>query len=104
MLGTLGKVEVTALLDQAARQEPGKWHEVTRINGAAVYLVRSLPATRDYETHDDVDEFVVVLEGAFRLETPEGFSVAEAGQSLLVPRGVPHRGRHHGEVSFLLIR
>lgn len=104
MLATMGKVETTALLDQAKGQEPGKWHEVAKIAGASVYLIRSLPATRDYETHDDVDEFVVVLDGAFRLETPDGMTVTQKGQSLLVPRGVPHRGRHEAEVTFLLLR
>lgn len=104
MLAALNKVEATALMDQAKNQPPGHWHEVTKIAGATVYLIRSLPTAKDFEAHDDVDEFVVVLDGAFHLETPEGASVAEKGQSLLVPKGVPHRTRHLAEVTFLLIR
>ncbi len=104
MPATSSKVETTALLEQAKRQPPGHWHEVAKIAGSTVYLIRSQPTEKDFEVHDDVDEFVVVLEGAFRLETPEGSSVTAKGQSLLVPRGVSHRTRHEAETTFLLIR
>lgn len=82
----------------------GKWHEVSRINDATIYLVRGEPSERDFDTHDDADELVVVLEGEFRVETPDGIAAAQAGESLLVRRGTPHRGRLRREAIFLLIR
>ena len=93
-----------ALIERGRTLPVGQWHEVARVRDATVYLVRSEPATRDYDTHDDADEFVVVLEGEFRVETPDGFMAAKAGESLMVPRGTPHRGRLQQQAIFLLIR
>ena len=104
MLAQVAGADVTALTELGRTLPAGKWHEVTRIRDAAVYLVRSEPSERDFDVHDDADEFVVVLEGEFRVETPEGIAVAKAGESLLVPRGTPHRGRLQQQAIFLLIR
>lgn len=82
----------------------GKWHEVTRVRDEMVYLVRSVPRDSDFDMHEDADEFVVVLEGVFRVETPEGVVEARAGESLLIPRGTPHRARLNAEALILLIR
>ena len=104
MLANVKGVDVNRLVETGRTLPAGKWHEVTRINGATVYLVRAEPAERDYDTHDDADEFVVVLEGEFRVETPDGVAAAGKGESLLVPRGTPHRGRLREQAIFLLIR
>jgi mannose-6-phosphate isomerase-like protein (cupin superfamily) len=82
----------------------GEWHEVTRIRDATVYLVRAVPRVAEFDAHADADEFVVVLDGVFRVETPDGVLEAKAGESLLVPRGTPHRGRLNAEAIILLIR
>jgi len=83
---------------------PGKWHEITRINDATVYLVRAVPKSGEFDEHADADEYVVVLDGVFRVETPQGMTEAKAGESLLVPRGTPHRSRLDAEAIILLIR
>ena len=93
-------------LVQLARTLPaGKSHEITRINGATVYLVRAEPREgRDFDMHDDTDEYVVTLEGTFVVETPDGLVSAKPGESLLVPRGVRHRAKLEREAIILLIR
>jgi mannose-6-phosphate isomerase-like protein (cupin superfamily) len=83
---------------------PGKWHELTRIRDTTVYLVRAVPREGEFDTHADADELVVVLDGVFRIETPQGITEAKAGESLMVPRGTPHRGRLNQEAVILLIR
>ena len=100
----VGKCSTEALIEQARGQAAGQWHEVAKVRDATVYLVRSEPSRRDYDVHDDADEFVVVLEGEFRVETPDGMVSARAGESLMVPRGGPHRGRLEREAIFLLVR
>ncbi len=93
------------LVERARTLPAGQWHEITRINGATVYLVRAEPRERpDFDVHDDADEYVVALEGTFTVETPDGLVSAKPGESLLVPRGTPHRGKLAGEAIILLIR
>ena len=104
MLAGMQGTDVSKLVELGRTLPAGKWHEVTRIRDATVYLVRAEPAERDFDTHEDADEFVVVLDGEFRVETPDGISAAKAGESLLVPRGVPHRGRVQQQAIVLLIR
>jgi mannose-6-phosphate isomerase-like protein (cupin superfamily) len=82
----------------------GKWHEVTRVRDATVYLVRAVPKDGAFDAHADADEYVVVLDGVFRVETPQGIAEAKAGESLFVPRGTPHRARLEAEAIILLIR
>ena len=42
-------------------------------------------------THDDTDEFFLVLAGRFRIEVPDGTVALGPGDVYTVPRGVPHR-------------
>lgn len=104
MVPAMKGAQVDGLLELGRTLQPGKWHEVARIAGATVNLVRSLPATRDYDVHDDVDELVVVLDGTFRVETPDGMLEARPGETMMVPRGTKHRGRLQEEAIVLIIR
>jgi mannose-6-phosphate isomerase-like protein (cupin superfamily) len=94
-----------ASLVELARTLPSdKWHEVARIRDATVYLVRAEPRDGGFDMHEDVDEFVVTLDGVFRVETPEGVTEAKAGECLLVPRGTRHRARLTAEAIIILMR
>ena len=104
MATNVAGADVNKLVELGRTLPAGKWHEVRRIRDATVYLVRSEPSERDFDVHDDADELVVVLDGEFRIETPDGIAAAQPGESLLVPRGTPHRGRLRREAIFLLIR
>ena len=97
-------MQTAGLIELAATLAPNTWHEITKIRDATAYLVRATPQQRDFDIHDDVDEFVIVLKGEFPVETPAGKSVTKAGQSLLVPRGTPHRARVTDEAIIVLIR
>ena len=97
-------MQSAGLIELAATLAPNTWHEISRIRDATAYLVRATPQQRDFDVHDDVDEFVIVLKGEFPIETPTGKSVTKAGQSILVPRGTPHRTRVTGEAIIVLIR
>jgi mannose-6-phosphate isomerase-like protein (cupin superfamily) len=93
-----------SLVDLARTLPAGKWHEVMRIRDATVYLVRAAPRDGDFDMHEDADEFVVTLDGVFRVETPEGVIEAKAGECLLVPRGTRHRARLTADAIILLMR
>ena len=105
MMTTASGAQAQQLIERARALPAGQWYEVTRINGATVYLVRAEPRDRpDFDLHDDADEYVVALEGTFTVETPEGIVSAKPGESLLVPRGTRHRAKLEGEAIILLIR
>lgn len=104
MLANAGGAQAQELVRLGRTLPAGQWHEVTKINGATVYLVRAEPRERDYDMHDDVDEFVITLEGTFKVETPEGIIAASPGESLLVPRGVRHRTKLDDQAIILLVR
>jgi mannose-6-phosphate isomerase-like protein (cupin superfamily) len=66
--------------------------------GYAVSRYVHPPGTRfDSHTHD-VDKLDAVLSGRFRMTTPEGEVVLEAGDVLAVPRGTVHSAEVVGEV------
>lgn len=97
-------MQTAGLIELAATLAPNTWHEITKIRDATAYLVRVTPQQRDFDVHDDVDELVIVLKGEFPVETPAGKSVSKAGQSVLVPRGTPHRTWATDEAIIVLIR
>lgn len=47
MGATLAKAEAQQLVQLGRTLPANKWHDVTRINGASVYLVRAVPTERD---------------------------------------------------------
>ncbi|MBV9756550.1 MAG: homogentisate 1,2-dioxygenase [Alphaproteobacteria bacterium] len=105
MMTTMTGAQAQQLVERARTLPANQWHEVTRINGATVYLVRAEPRDRpDFDLHDDADEYVVPQAGTFTVETPDGIVSAKPGESLLVPRGTRHRGKLAGEAIILLIR
>jgi len=61
-----------------------------------------------WHRHADTDETFIVLEGELRIDVRggpagDGTIALSAGQMAVVPKGVEHKPRAHGEVKLLLI-
>jgi mannose-6-phosphate isomerase-like protein (cupin superfamily) len=54
-------------------------------------------------THDDTDDFFLVLEGRLTLRLPDREVVLHLGELFIVPRGVPHQPFAEEETHVLLI-
>ena len=74
---------------------------VGELNGQEIKLVKLLgPFT--WHHHEDVDELFLVVKGRFRMEYRDRDVWLEAGEFLVVPRGVEHRPVADEEASVLL--
>ena len=51
----------------------------------------------------DTDETFIVLEGTLVIDFQDGTVELEAGQMLVVPKGVPHRPRASSEAKVLIV-
>jgi mannose-6-phosphate isomerase-like protein (cupin superfamily) len=60
------------------------------LNGQQVKLCKILGAF-DWHSHDDEDELFLVHRGAFRMEFRDRSVELQAGDMIVVPRGVEHR-------------
>lgn len=57
-----------------------------------------------WHTHDDSDDFFLVLEGELDIELRDRVVTLRPGEMFIVPKGVEHRPVvRHGEVHLLLI-
>ena len=74
---------------------------VGELNGQHVKLVK-FQGEFVWHKHDREDELFLVIEGRFRMEFREREQWLEAGEFLIVPRGVEHRPVAPEEVSVLL--
>jgi mannose-6-phosphate isomerase-like protein (cupin superfamily) len=54
-------------------------------------------------THDDTDDFFLVLEGRLTIRLPDREVVLHPGELFVVPRGVPHQPFAEEETHVLLI-
>jgi len=96
----LEKVEVAekfALFD-----EPWSPKIVAELNDAYVKVVK-LEGEFVWHHHDDEDELFWVVSGRLRMELRDGEVVLEAGELLVVPKGVEHRPVAEGETHVVLI-
>ncbi len=68
------------------------WHPriVAELNGQHVKLAKMLGAF-DWHHHDHEDELFLVVDGRFRMEFRDRVVWIEAGEVLVVPKGVEHR-------------
>ena len=71
------------------------------LNGQQVKLVK-FRGPFVWHKHDDADELFLVVRGAFRMEFRERSVRLEAGELVIVPRGVEHRPVADDEVEVLL--
>lgn len=71
------------------------------LNGQEVRLAKML-GPFDWHHHEHEDELFLVHRGRFRMELREGTIELEAGDFLIVPRGVEHRPVADEEVEVVL--
>jgi mannose-6-phosphate isomerase-like protein (cupin superfamily) len=96
----LEKVEIAekfALFD-----EPWSPKIVAELNDAYVKVVK-LEGEFVWHHHDDEDELFWVVSGRLRMELRDGQVILEAGELLVVPKGVEHRPVAEGETHVVLI-
>lgn len=74
---------------------------VGELNGQHVKLAR-LSGEFVWHSHAEEDELFLVLKGRLRMELRDGTVDLEAGEILIVPRGVEHRPVADEEVHVLL--
>jgi mannose-6-phosphate isomerase-like protein (cupin superfamily) len=72
------------------------------VNDAAVKLVK-LRGAFDWHHHDVEDELFLVVEGRLRMGLRDGDIDLEAGEFLIVPRGVEHRPQALSEECCVLL-
>lgn len=75
---------------------------VAEMNDYQFKLVR-LEGDFVWHDHQDTDETFIVLEGKLVIDFHDGAVELEAGQMLVVPKGVPHRPRAASEARVLLV-
>lgn len=74
---------------------------VAELNGQQVKVVK-LRGPFEWHHHEREDEMFLVVRGRLRLEFRERAVELQAGELLVVPRGVEHRPVAEGEVEVLL--
>jgi mannose-6-phosphate isomerase-like protein (cupin superfamily) len=95
-------VEKIRLADKlSAFQEHFRPKVVAELNGQLVKLVK-FQGTFVWHHHDGEDELFLVLAGRFRMDFRDREVWLEAGELIVVPRGVEHRPHADDEVSILL--
>jgi len=75
---------------------------VAEMNDYQFKLVR-LEGDFVWHDHQDTDETFIVLEGALVIDFQDGTVELEAGQMLVVPKGLPHRPRATSEAKVLIV-
>ena len=75
---------------------------VSQFNGHDVMVVKVL-GEFVWHSHDDTDDFFLVLDGIVTIETEQGNVVLEPGELYVVPKGVQHRPVAQEEAHILLI-
>ena len=95
----IGKVNLAERL--GAITEHWRPRVVGELNGQEVKLVK-LQGEFVWHHHDEADELFLVIRGRLRIEFPDGAAELEAGELLIVPRGVEHRTLAAEETEVLL--
>ncbi len=93
------KVDVAAALDTfTAHWTP---HVLADLNGQQVKVAKLL-GRFEWHSHAAEDELFWVLSGSLEMHFRDGMVTLEAGQMLVVPRGVEHMPVAHEEVQVVL--
>ena len=74
---------------------------IAELNGQHVKLVKAL-GSFVWHHHDHEDELFLVVRGTLRMEFRDRTEVLQAGELIVVPRGVEHRPVAEEEVCVLL--
>lgn len=75
---------------------------VARYNDNNVMVVKVL-GEFNWHSHDDTDDFFLVLSGALIIDMKDGAVALGPGEMFVVPKGVEHRPRAEVETHLLLI-
>ncbi|PCJ90316.1 MAG: mannose-6-phosphate isomerase [Hyphomicrobiales bacterium] len=75
---------------------------VTKFNGHDVMVVK-VQGEFNWHSHDDTDDFFMVLDGEITIEMRDGDVTLKAGELFVVPKGVEHRPIAKNEAHLLLI-
>ena len=95
----LKRVNLRAVFAQIS--EYCKAKTVAELNGHEVRLAR-MNGAFIWHTHTDEDELLMVVDGHLVVETRHGNYELEAGELVVVPRGMEHRTVALGEVRLLM--
>lgn len=79
------------------------YEKVGKLNGHMLSVVNVENRTLDFHVHEGSDELFYVIEGGFDLETEDGLTRVEAGEFVIVPKGVKHRPVVKALSRFLMI-
>lgn len=75
---------------------------ITNLDDNHVYLTK-IEGDFIWHSHDDQDELFIVIEGRFRMDFRDRSQWVEAGEVLLVTKGVEHRPCAEEECKLLVI-
>ncbi len=75
---------------------------VASYNGNDIMVVK-VKGEFVWHSHDDTDDFFLVLDGRLKIEMRDGDVVLNAGDLFVVPKGVEHRPVAEEEAHLLLI-
>lgn len=91
-------------LDAKLAQFDERWapRTVAQFNGFDVMVVKA-EGEFVWHTHEDTDDFFLVLRGRLEIHMRDRVVHLEPGDLFVVPRGVEHRPVAHEEVHVLLI-
>ena len=79
------------------------YEKVGKLNGHTLSVVNVKNRTLDFHVHEDSDELFYVIEGSFQLETADGLTRVDAGEFIIVPKGILHRPVVTSMTKFLMI-
>lgn len=75
---------------------------VSQFNGHDVMVVK-VKGEFVWHSHEDTDDFFMVLKGSLKIEMKEGNVTLNAGDLYVVPKGIEHRPVAENETHLLLI-
>lgn len=67
------------------------YQKIAELNGNILSVVNVENRTLDFHVHENSDEMFYVIEGSFELETEDSLTRVNAGEFVIVPKGVKHR-------------
>jgi len=79
------------------------YKKVGLLNSHVLSVVQVENRTLDFHVHEASDELFFVIEGAFQLETEDGLLPVDAGEFVVVPKGMRHRPVVGQLAKFLMI-
>ena len=97
-------VKKVNLLD-AANQTGGffQYLKVGQLNNHVLHVIEGKDRILDFHTHEQSDELFYTIEGKFEIEFDDGCVSLEAGDMIIVPKGIRHRPVVTTQVKCLLV-